>query len=46
VRSSRCAPMLLRPLAEVEAISAAEQAPAAVDNGRTMSFRVGKVGSP
>jgi uncharacterized protein (DUF58 family) len=45
VRSSRRARMLLRPLAEVEAISAAGEAPAKVDNGRTMRFRVGEAGS-
>jgi len=45
VCSIRRARMLLQPLAEVKAISAAGEAPAAVDNGRTMSFRVGEEGS-
>jgi uncharacterized protein (DUF58 family) len=45
VCSIRRARMLLRPLAEVKAISAAGEAPAAIDNGRKMSFRVGEEGS-
>ena len=45
VCSIRRARMLLQPLAEVKAISAAGEAPPAVDNGRTMSFRVGEEGS-
>jgi uncharacterized protein (DUF58 family) len=46
VRSVRRAPMLLRPLAEVEAMAASGEGPAFVDKGRTMVFRVGKVTSP
>jgi uncharacterized protein (DUF58 family) len=45
VRSIRRAPMLLRPLAEVEPVSAAEEAPAHVDNGRMMIFKAGRAGS-
>jgi uncharacterized protein (DUF58 family) len=45
VRSIRRAPMLLRPLAEVELVSAAEEAPARVDNGRMMIFKAGRAGS-
>ena len=40
VRSIRRSPMLLRPLAEVEALPAIEAAPARVDNGRMMVFKV------
>jgi len=40
VRSIRRAPMLLRPLAEVEALSLDDAGPAGVDNGRMMIFRV------
>ena len=39
VRSVRRAPMLLRPLAEVEPVSTAEEGPIAVDSGRTMLFK-------
>jgi uncharacterized protein (DUF58 family) len=42
VRSARRAPMLLRPLAEVEAIPASGEGPAVVEGGRTMVFRVGE----
>ena len=45
VRSVRRARMLLRPLAEVEAIATSGEAPTAVDRGRTMIFRVAKAGS-
>lgn len=41
VRGPRRAPMLLRLLAEVEAISAVAEAPAAVDTGRAVHFKVG-----
>ncbi len=40
VRSIRRAPMLLRPLAEVEPASMAEVGPISVDSGRTMVFKV------
>jgi uncharacterized protein (DUF58 family) len=40
VRSVRRAPMLLRPLAEVEPESTAAEAPVAVDNGRAIVFKV------
>jgi uncharacterized protein (DUF58 family) len=40
VRNIRSARMLLRPLAEIEATSMDGEAPAAVDNGRTMPFSV------
>jgi uncharacterized protein (DUF58 family) len=40
VRSVRRAPMLLRPLAEVEPVSTAEEAPVAVDSGRAILFKV------
>jgi uncharacterized protein (DUF58 family) len=40
VRSIRRAPMLLRPLAEVEPVSMAEVEPITVDRGRTMVFKV------
>ena len=40
VRSIRRATMLLRPLAEVEALSVDEAAPARIDDGRLMVFRV------
>jgi uncharacterized protein (DUF58 family) len=39
VRSVRRAPMLLRPLAEVEPVSTAEEGPVVVDSGRTMVFK-------
>ncbi len=42
VRSTRRAPVLLRPLAEVEAVAASAPAPVRVDNGRTMVFAVGR----
>lgn len=45
VRSIRRAPMLLRPLAEVEPLSEDEASPASVDNGRLMVFKVGETGS-
>ena len=44
VRSIRRAPMLLRPLAEVEPLSVDEASPASVDNGRSMVFKVGETG--
>ena len=40
VRSVRRAPMLLRPLAEVEPVSTAGEAPMTVDSGRTTLFKV------
>jgi len=40
VRSVRRAPMLLRPLAEVEPFSMADDAPVTVDSGRTALFKV------
>lgn len=40
VRSVRRAPMLLRPLAEVEPLSVKEAAPAYVDNGRMTVFKI------
>ena len=40
VRSVRRAPMLLRPLAEVQPVSMAEEAPVPVDSGRRTLFRV------
>jgi uncharacterized protein (DUF58 family) len=40
VRSMRRAPVLLSPLAEVEALGLDEAAPARVGNGRMMVFRV------
>jgi uncharacterized protein (DUF58 family) len=40
VRSVRRAPMLLRPLAEVEPESTAAEAPVAVDSGRAIVFKV------
>jgi len=41
VRSVRRAPMLLRPLAEVEPVSTAGEAPMTVDDsGRTTLFKV------
>jgi uncharacterized protein (DUF58 family) len=40
VRSVRRAPLLLRPLAEVVPVSRAEEAPAAVESGRKMLFKV------
>jgi uncharacterized protein (DUF58 family) len=46
VHSVRRAPILLRPLAEVKAVSASETAPARVENGRTMVFKVGRSDSP
>jgi len=45
VRTLRRAPMLLRPLAEVEAIPASGAGPAFVTTGRTMVFKVDKAGS-
>ena len=39
VRSVRRAPTLLRPLAEVEPVSTAEEGPVAVASGRTMLFK-------
>ena len=42
VHNARRAPMLLRPLAEVEAIAAEESPPAAVVNGRTRTFRINR----
>jgi hypothetical protein len=36
--------MLLRPLAEVDAISASGEGPAVVDTGRTIVFTVGNTG--
>jgi uncharacterized protein (DUF58 family) len=44
VRNLRRAPMLLRPLAEVDAISASGEGPAVVDTGRTIVFTVGNTG--
>jgi uncharacterized protein (DUF58 family) len=44
VRSVSRAPILLRPLAEVEAVPAAGERPAEVDAGRTVIFKVGKEG--
>jgi uncharacterized protein (DUF58 family) len=44
-RSIRRAPMLLRPLAEVEALAAGDAAPASVDNGRMMLFRLAETDS-
>jgi uncharacterized protein (DUF58 family) len=41
VRSVRRAPMLLRPLAEVEPVSPAGEAPVPVESGRAIFFRVG-----
>lgn len=46
VRSLRRAPILLRPLAEVEAVPASGEGPAVVDQARTVVFEVGKTGSP
>jgi len=40
VRSVRRAPMLLRPLAEVQPVSMAEEAPVPVDSGRRTLFKV------
>jgi len=40
VRSVRRAPMLLRPLAEVQPVSMAEKAPVPVDSGRRTLFKV------
>ena len=40
VRSVRRGPMLLRPLAEVEPVSTAEEAPVVVDSGRATMFKV------
>ena len=40
VRSIRRAPLLLRPLAEVEATSLGGEGPAAVANARTMTYAV------
>lgn len=45
VRNIRRAPLLLRPLAEVEPQPMTEEAPVAVDNGRTMAFGMRRAGS-
>jgi uncharacterized protein (DUF58 family) len=45
VRGIRRASLLLRPLAEVEPLSMTDEVPVAVDNGRTMDFRVKQAGS-
>jgi uncharacterized protein (DUF58 family) len=44
VRSIRRAPILLRPLAEVEPVSMAGEAPVPVESGRAILFKVGGVG--
>jgi uncharacterized protein (DUF58 family) len=45
VRGVRRAPMLLRPLAEVDATPASGEGPAVVDTGRTTVFAAGNTGS-
>jgi uncharacterized protein (DUF58 family) len=45
VRSVRRAPTLLRPLAEVQPVSLAEEPPAGVKSDRTLVFKVGGAGS-
>jgi uncharacterized protein (DUF58 family) len=45
VRSIRRAPMLLRPLAEVEPLSRTDPTPTHVDNGRLMVFRAAETDS-
>ncbi len=44
VRSVRRGPMLLRPLAEVEPVSTADETPVVVDNGRATLFKVRRAG--
>ena len=45
VHNPRRAPLLLRPLAEIEAISSDEAPPAVVDNGRARTFTANEDGS-